>query len=182
MRTLFSFMLAGAGFLAVAAPLSAQETAGRIGYIDSRRLMQEAPGSQEARQSIDAEMQRFQQQIRAMEDSLQQMFQTYQQQTATLSPERRRTREEEIVAKQREFEERAERLEEQAARRQNELMEPIMTRVNDAIRVLREDGGYAIIFDAAAAGVVAADPALDLTVQVLERLRQAGPAASGPRR
>jgi outer membrane protein len=180
MRTLFSLMLAGAGFLAVAAPALAQQS-GQIGYIDSRRLMQEAPGAQEARQSMEREMQAFQRQIEAMQDSLQQMFQTYQQQTATLSPERRRTREEELVAKQREFEQRAEQMEEQAARRQNELMEPIMTRVNDAIRRLREEGGYAIIFDSAAAGMVAADPALDLTPQVLERLRQAGPAASGPR-
>jgi outer membrane protein len=181
MRTLFSLMLASAGFLAIAAPISAQQT-GRIGYIDSRRLMQEAPGSQEARQSIEREMQQFQQQIQAMQDSLQQMFQTYQQQTATLSPERRRTREEEIVARQRDFEQRAEAMEERATRRQSELMEPIMLRVNNAITALREEGGYAIIFDAAAAGMVAADPSLDLTPQVLERLRQAGPAASGPRR
>jgi outer membrane protein len=176
MRTLFSLMLAGAGLLVIAAPVSAQ--AGRIGYIDSRRLMQEAPGAQEARQSIEREMQRFQQQVQAMQDSLQQLFQTYQQQSATLSPERRRTREEEIMAKQREFEQRADELEEQAARRQNELMEPIMNRVNEVIHALREDGGYAIIFDAASSGMVAADPTLDLTPQVLERLRQAGPAAS----
>jgi outer membrane protein len=180
MRTLFSLMLVGAGFLAVAAPLDAQQQS-RIGYIDSRRLMQEAPGAQEARQAMEAEMQRFQQQIQAMQDSLQQMVQQYQQQSATLSPERRRTREEEIVARQRQFEERADQMEEAAARRQNELMEPIMDRVNTVITALREEGGYAIIFDAASSGMVAADPALDLTPQVLERLRAAGPAASGSR-
>ena len=170
MRTLYTLMLAGVGFLVAAAPLSAQ-AAGRIGYIDSRRLMAEAPGAQEVRQSIEAEMARFQEQIQAMQDTLQQMFTSYQQQQATMSPERRRQREEEITTRQRTYEERAEQLEEQAGRRQNELMEPVMTRVNDAINRLREEGGYAIIFDAATAGMVAADPALDLTPQVLSRLR-----------
>jgi outer membrane protein len=180
MRTLYTLMLAGVGFLTAAAPLSAQ-AAGRIGYIDSRRLMAEAPGAQDVRQSIESEMQRFQQQVQAMQDTLQQMYTAYQQQQATLSPERRRAREEEITARQRTFEERAEQLEEQAGRRQNELMEPIMTRVNDAINRLREEGGYAIIFDAATAGMVAADPALDLTMQVLSRLRDTAGAPPASR-
>jgi Skp family chaperone for outer membrane proteins len=58
-------------------------------------------------------------------------------------------------------------------------MEPIMARVNDAISAMREEGGYALILDAAQGTIVAADPALDLTAQILERLRQ-GPAAAGP--
>jgi outer membrane protein len=179
MRTVYTFVLVGAGLLAGAAPLSAQAS-GRIGYIDSRQIMAEAPGAQEARQSIEAEMQRFQEQIQAMQDSLQQMFQLYQQQQATFSPERRRQREEEITARQRSFEDRAEQLEEQAGRRQNELMQPIMTRVNDAINRLREEGGFAIIFDAATSGMVAADPALDLTSQVLSRLRDTAGTGNPP--
>jgi outer membrane protein len=180
MRTVFTMMLAGAGFLAAAAPVSAQ-AAGRIGYIDSRQLMQEAPGAQEVRQTLEAEMQRFQGQIRMMEDSLEAMYTAYQAQEATLSPERRRQRQEEITARQRSYAERAEEMEGQMGRRQTELMQPIMTRVNDAITRLREEGGYAIIFDAATAGMVAADPNLDLTPQVLSRLRATagGPAPQG---
>jgi outer membrane protein len=180
MRTLFTFMLVAAGFLVAAAPASAQ-AAGRIGYIDSRQLMAEAPGAQEVRQSIESEFQRFQQQIQAMSDSLNTLMTSYQQQQATLSPERRRQREEEIMSRRDQYEQRAEQMEEEMGRRREELMTPIMNRVNDAISRLREEGGYALIFDAASAGIVAADPSLDLTAQVLSRLRDTagGPSAGG---
>lgn len=178
MRKLLSFAAATAGLLMISAPLAAQNA--RIGYIDSRKVIQEAPGSQEARQTLEREMGAYQTQLRAMEDSMQTMLTDYQQKSVMLSADAKKQREQELVQKQTAFQTRAQQLQETAARRQQELMQPIMDRIQTVISDVRQQDGYAIIFDMAAEAMVAADPALDLTNRVLERLRAGTPAAATP--
>jgi outer membrane protein len=68
----------------------------------------------------------------------------------------------------------------EAAKRQAELMQPIIERVNVAIDQVRAEGGYALIFDLNDGALVAGDPALNITDQVVQRLR--GTQASSPSR
>jgi outer membrane protein len=170
MRKLFTPVLAVLGLLVVAAPAAAQAQ-GRIGYIDTRRVIQEAPGAQEARATMEREMQGWQQQLQAMDDSLRTIMTEYQQRSAIMSADARQRREAEIVQVQQGFEQRAQTLQQQAGRRQQELMEPIMQRVEQVIGELRQAEGFAIIFDAASDAIVSADPALDLTDRVIDRMK-----------
>ena len=71
--------------------------------------------------------------------------------------------------------ERRTELEETAQQRQSELVGPIMNRILEVTEQIRQEGSYAMIFDASAGAMVTADPSLDLTAQVLERLRTAAP-------
>lgn len=178
MRKLFATVMTLAGLLAVSAPLSAQ-TATKIGYIDTRRVLQEAPGAQEARSTLESAMQGFQGQLQAMQDSLQTMMTDYQQRSLVMSADAKQQREQEIIAKRTVWEQRAEQLQQQAAQRQQEVMEPIMQRVEQVISDVRQSEGYGIIFDVVSEAIVSADPALDITATVIERLKAAGPAASG---
>jgi outer membrane protein len=164
--------------LLFAVPVSAQKFA----YLDSRRVLQEAPGAQEARTAIETEMRAFQQRLTALQDSLGKVMQDYQQRSLTLSPDARRTEEQRVMAKQRELEAQAEQLQLEANRKQTDLMQPVMDQVEKAIETIRVEGGYAIIFDAASAAMVSADTTLDLTTQVITRLKAgAGPTPSGSR-
>jgi outer membrane protein len=175
MRKLFSFLFVVAGLIAVSAPLSAQQ---RIGYIDTRRIIQEAPGAQEARATMEREMQGWQGQMQAMDDSLRNMMTEFQQRQAVMAADARQRREQEIMQHQQRFEQRAQELQQQAGRRQQELMQPIMQRVEAVISEVRQAEGFAIVFDVASEAIVSADPALDLTARVIDRLRAASPAAS----
>lgn len=177
-RNLFATLMAVAGLLAVAAPLSAQAAPTKIGYIDTRRVLNEAPGAQEARQTLEREMQGFQNQMKVMQDSLQALMADYQQKSAVMSAEARQAREQEILSKRTGWEQRAEQLQNQAAQRQQQVMEPIMQRVEEIISQVRQSEGFAIVFDVASEAIVSADPSLDLTTKVIERLRAAGPTAS----
>lgn len=167
------------GLLAVAAPVSAQAQQQRFAYLDSRRILQEAPGAQEARTAIEQEMRSFQQRLATLQDSLQKVIEDYQKRSLTLAPDVRRTEEQRIAAKQRELEAQAEQLQLDANRKQNDLMQPVMNRVEEAIESVRKEGGYAIVFDAASGAFVSADSTLDLTTQVINRLK-AGGASSSP--
>ncbi len=171
MRTLLSAGIAAIGLAAAASPAFAQ---GRVAYLDSRRIIQEAPGAQAVRDSIQAEINAFQSQLQVLEDSLRTMMEEYNRQSVTLSPEARRQRQQEIGARQAQLEQRAAQLEQQAAQRQEQLMAPIMERIQSAISVIRQEGNWSIIFDAATGAMVSADTTLDLTTQVIERLRASG--------
>lgn len=169
MRAMMTALVAATG-LALAAPTEAQ-TPLRIGYVNSERILEAAPGAREAEETFQREMQRFQGELQRLGEELQKMVTEFEQQQVMLSPDARRTRQEAIQQKNRQYVERQQQLEEQAGRRQAELVEPIMKRIHDAIEEVRRAGNYAIILDAASGLLVAADPALDLTDQVVTRLR-----------
>ncbi|HSM36685.1 MAG TPA: OmpH family outer membrane protein [Longimicrobiales bacterium] len=169
MRTLRAVPLALVA-AALASPLLAQGPQ-KFAYIDTRRVIAEAPGAREAQATFDQEIQAFQAELQTLEGELQTLFDDYERQQVTLSPEARRERQEAIRTKQAEYQQRAQQMEQSAARRQAELVEPIMARIQSVLSEIQQSEGYAFIFDAAAGAVVAADPALDLTDQVLTRLR-----------
>src|SRR5690606_15843481 len=118
--------------------LSAQST--KIGYIDTRRVLQEAPGAEEARTTLESAMQGFQGQLQAMQDSLQAMMTDYQQKSLVMSADAKQKREQEIIAKRTGWEQRAEQLQQQAAQQQQQVMEPIMQRVEAVISEVRQAG------------------------------------------
>jgi outer membrane protein len=116
--------------------------------------------------------------MQAMQDSLQSMMTDYQQRSLVMSAEAKQRREQEIMQKRESFEQRGQELQQQAGRRQQEVMQPIMDRVEQVISEVRQAEGFAIIFDAVSDAIVSADPALDLTQRVIDRLRASGPAAA----
>lgn len=179
MRTLTTLFMAVAGLGVLALPAAGQGAL-KIAYIDSRRLIAEAPGAKEAQESFERDMNRYRAELQQLEDSIKSLLSEYEQKQVLLSPEAKRQKEEEIRQKQRAYQERASQLETEAAKRQSELVEPIMDRIQEVLSQVQKEGGYAMIFDAAAGALVAADTTLDITNQVLARLKQTA-TASGSR-
>lgn len=169
MRKSFVLMLAGLGL--AMAPAAAESQ--KIGYVDSRRLFREAPGAQEAQTLINGELARFDAQVQVLRDSLQAMVADYQRKSVLLSPDEKQKQEAALVQRQQALQQRAAQIEQQATARQDELMKPVMDRVQKAIDEIRVAGNYGIIFDVASGAMVAADSTLDLTTQVIEKLRGA---------
>lgn len=171
MRKAYSVVL---GALAVAIvgvlPASAQ-TAPKMAFINSQRIIAEAPSAQSARQTLEREMEGYRKELNQLDEQIQKMVTDYEQKRSMLSQDARAKQEEAIMQKQREAQQRAMQLEDQAAKRQNELVEPVMRKIQDVIDAIRSEGKYAMIFDVAAGGLIAADPSLDITDQVLARLR-----------
>lgn len=166
-----SFALA-AILLLVATVVPAEAQTPRIGYIDSQAILEEAPGAREAQEEFEQDMQRYQEEIQRMGQELEQLIEQYQQQQRTLSPEARERREGEIRQREATYQQRVEEMEMEAAERRQQLVEPILDRMSDAIEEIRSEGEYTMIFDVASRAIIAADPELDLTNQVIRRLRE----------
>lgn len=150
----------------------------KLGYIDSQAILNQDPRARQAQQQFESDMTRYRAEVDQLGQELQDLIGRYEQQQAMLSEEAKANRQEEIRMKQSQYQQRIADLEQQAGVRQAELVEPVMERINAVIEDIREDGAYAIIFDVAAQGIIAADPVLDLTAEVVRRL-QAGAATAG---
>ena len=53
-----------------------------------------------------------------------------------------------------------------------------MQRITAVIEEIRAEGSYSMIFDVAAPGIISADPALDLTAEVVRRLQLSAGAST----
>lgn len=172
-----SLLLASLAMLVSASAAQAQAVALKIGYINSAAILEQAPGAREASAAFDQYLQSSQAEVQRMSQELETLVADYQRQQLMLSASAKTQREDEINRKRQEAQARVETLEAQTQQRQQQLVQPVMDRVNKVIEEIRTEGSYSFIFDVAAGSIIAADPRLDLTEEVLRRLR----AAAGSR-
>ncbi len=146
----------------------------KIAFINSRQVLQQTPGYQTAESTFNRDLQRFQDEVQKLQHQFDSTVQAFDQQAIALSPAAKQAKQKELQQLQQRLEQRSTELRQKAQQREQELLQPIQERVNAVIKGLRAEGNYALIFDADAPGsnIVAADPALDLTPKVLQRLKQ----------
>ncbi|HXF95761.1 MAG TPA: OmpH family outer membrane protein [Gemmatimonadales bacterium] len=173
------FALAGGALVLVRAlGLEAQgapQAPPRLAWVNSEQILRQTPGYAAAESTFNSELRSSQEELQKLQQQLDSAVQAFEQQSIALSPTVRQSRQRELQAMQQRFQQRAQELEQKARQRERELLQPIQSRVTSIIQGLRAEGNYAFIFDLDApnVGIVAADPALNLTSRVLERLRQA---------
>ena len=171
-----SVLLASLAILASATATQAQAVAAlKIGYINSAAILEEAPGAKEASAAFDQYLQNSQAEVQRLSQEIQTLVAEYQRQQLMLSPAAKTQREEEIRRLQQDAQQRVQALETQAGQRQQQLVQPVMDKVNKVIEEIRVEGSYSFIFDVAGGSIIAADPKLDLTQEVLRRLKAATP-------
>ena len=167
-------LLAAAPAAAQTAVQPAAQPALKIGFISSRQILQQTPGYASAESTFNKEIQGFKDEVQKLQQQLDSAVRVFDQQVIALSPAAKQQKQKDLQQLQQKFEQRSNDLQGRAQQREQELLQPIQARVNAVIQGLRAEGNYALIFDADAPGsnIVAADPALDITSKVLERLKQ----------
>jgi outer membrane protein len=172
MAALLALLVAGASSAA------AQQ---KFAYINSQTLLQQAPGRAEAEAQFQRELQAYQTEVKRMGDSLKTMVDAYEKEQLVMSPAAKEAKQKEIAGKEQEYQQRTAELERKAAAREDELTRPILENIRKAIEAVRAQEGYAFIFDVAANGsVVAVDKNLEVTNEVLARLRTTASAPARP--
>jgi outer membrane protein len=172
MAALLALLVAGASSAA------AQQ---KFAYINSQTLLQQAPGRAAAAAQFQRELQAYQTEVKRMGDSLKTMVDAYEKEQLVMSPAAKEAKQKEIAGKEQEYQQRTAELERKAAAREDELTRPILENIRKAIEAVRAQEGYAFIFDVAANGsVVAVDKNLEVTNEVLARLRTTASAPARP--
>jgi len=161
-------VLAGQGASSATAPA-------RIALINSQEILRNTPGYVVAESTYRKELQASQTEYQKLQAQLDSAVQLFDQQSLVLSPAARQTKQKDLQAMQSRVEQRSTELQERLRQREEELLGPLRTRITSVITGIRAEMNYAVILDIDAGGgiVAAADPALNITARVLQRLRQA---------
>ena len=166
--------------LCTAAPAATQARAQaqpglKIAFISSQQILEQTPGYAAAESTFKKEYQGFQDEAQKLRQQFDSAVQTFEKQSIALSSSAKQTKQKELQQLQQRLEQRTTELQDKSQQRQRELIQPIQARVNAVIQGLRAEGNYALIFDADSptSNIVAADPSLDITPRVIERLKQA---------
>lgn len=147
----------------------------RIAFINSQEIMKRTPGYAVAESTYLKELDGFRNEIQKLQRQLDSAVQAFDQQQIALSPAARQAKTKELQGMQQRMEQRNGELRDRATQREQELLQPIQARVNTVIQGIRAEMNYALILDVDApnGSIVAADPALNITAKVLQRLQQA---------
>lgn len=165
-----------------AAPAAFAQAPLKIAYVNSQEILAQAPGRAEAEATYDREVGSARSQLQQMDDSLKAMVAAFDKEAPALDSARREARGNSIRARETEYSQRAQALNQQMQQRQAELAKPMLDQVSQVLDQIRTQGGYAMILDVGTqpSVVVSADKSLDITQQVLARLKQLGPPKGAP--
>ncbi|MCG6955389.1 MAG: OmpH family outer membrane protein [Gemmatimonadetes bacterium] len=153
----------------------------KIAYINSQEILSSYDAAKQAQAQYDKDLQSYNAEAQQLRDELDRMQQQLQQQELTLSTEAKANRQQQIQQKAQAAQQRMQALDQQAAQRRQELVQPVMDKINAVIDKIRAEGNYALILDAAAGSILAADPSLDLTQEVIRRLKAEADTTKGPK-
>jgi len=175
-RIVSTLTLAGLVTGLAASPVSAQQTAGKVAFINSRLVLAAAPGYAQAESLYTGEVAGYRVEVQKMQATLDSAVQAFQQSSVVLSPSARTAKQKDLEAQQQRLEVRMQELQEKAVQRERDLLEPIQQRVTSIVEGVRAAGGDAMIFDVGvqSSGIVAADRSLDLTQKVIDQLKAGG--------
>jgi outer membrane protein len=166
-------LLALVTIAASALPLGAAQAQAKIGVVNVARLLQESPQAQAASSSLEGEFANRKRELQTLERDLKTREEKLTKDGATMAEAERRNQEKSLRDSQRDF-----------ARKQNEFMEDLNVRRNEALgqlqrTVLQEVQTYAKTagLDLVVADALYASPSVDITQQVLSALQAKGKAA-----
>lgn len=145
----------------------------KIGYIDSIKIFAENQETQDAERVYRRDVEQWEAQKQRMEQELMRMGEELNAQSPMLSEEKKAERRLEMQRKSDDYKRfMSETFGDDglAAKRNKELTQPIVEKINRIIEDIAKEQGLSMVFDVANANIVYADKQFDITDLVLTRL------------
>jgi len=148
----------------------------KIGYIDSRKILSSYKEAQDAQERLDKINKEWEAEAREMQKQFQDLGEQLDSQALLLSDERKQEKQQELqnlYLKIQQFQADKWGQNGEYFKKNQEIMQPVIDKVNAAIKKVGEEQGFDLIFDTVAANIVYASPKMpDLTDIVLEELEK----------
>ncbi len=147
-----------------------------LAYIKSQEIINNFKEAQDAQEALDKLNQEWEAEGREMQQKLQELGQQLESQSLLLSEERKQEKQQELqnlYLQIQQFQQEKWGDNGEYFKKEAELMQPIIDKVNQAIAAIGEERDYDYIFDATGANIVYASPDQeDLTQDVLDELEK----------
>jgi outer membrane protein len=167
MKRILSFAIAAVLSVAATAPAQAQL---KMGYVNSDRVLAETPAFADVRATLEREFTPLRAEIDTLEARLGRADADFRAQAPTLTEAVRTQRQQTMQQQFAQYQARAQQIQQQLQSREQELVRPVMERIRGVLEQVRAAGGYSFIMDPPEGVIVAVDPALDVTDQVIRAL------------
>lgn len=154
--------------------VSMAASAQKFALIDTEYIMKNIPAAQSANEQMQEATKKYQAEVEVLAKAAQKMFQDYQAKASTLSATQKTKQEDAIVAKEKEAAELKRAYfgpEGELAKMRDKLITPIQDDIYEAVKAVSQQYGYDMVLDrASAAGIIFANPRIDISDEILRKL------------
>ena len=148
----------------------------KIGYVDSNQIMSNFEEVRQIQVDLEKEQRRLESEFNELITQLDSLQQDYDRQRLLMSETRRQEKENEIMNMKKiaeEFQLKKFGPEGEIYKKQNELLKPVLKKIDDAIQKVGSDQGYDFILDAMSGALLYALDSHNLTEDVMDELIKA---------
>jgi len=146
----------------------------KFALIDMEYILKNIPAYERANEQLNQVSKKWQAEVDALTTEAQTMYKNYQSEAVFLSTEQKTQREEAIVTKEKEAAELKRKYfgpEGELYKKRESLMTPIQDEIYNAVKDISDLKGYSLILDRASdAGIIYANPKIDISNEVLSKL------------
>lgn len=155
------FALAAAVFVVVTRP--------SIGYVESAIMMDRYEGAVQARAQLKKDLSEWEENIKKLAGDIQTLQQEFQEKNHSWNAVTRKEKQSQFMKKQDDLNRYRQAVSEKAVKREQELMEPVITELNQLLKSFGKEQGIDILFGTIAGGnILYGNPAVDYTEAFLE--------------
>lgn len=146
----------------------------KFALVDMEYILKNVPAYERANEQLNQVSKKWQAEVDALTQEAQTLYKNYQSEAVFLSNEQKTQREEAIVAKEKEAAELKRKYfgpEGELYKKRESLMTPIQDEIYNAVKDISDLKGYSLILDRASdAGIIYANPKIDISNEVLSKL------------
>lgn len=134
--------------------MTAAATAQKLGHVDTQAILMDLPERNDAQSAIESRAAEYEMEMTSMQQQLQSKLQEYQSKAETWPAAIRQQKERELQALDQGLQEFAATVQNDLAMMEQELLMPMIERVQQAINDVGDELGFSYIFDTSAGATV----------------------------
>ena len=143
----------------------------KFGKVNTQVVVQSLPDYAKARGEMAALSKQKENDLKSMQDELTRKAQEYEKSKSAMNPTKQKETEEELQGLNAKIQQAYQDAQKELSEKNNALLEPILTKVQNAITAVGKAGGYTSIFEIGTSGVVFfGDNVKDVTEEVKAKI------------
>lgn len=158
-------------WLVTACALASAQEAGKIGFVNTERILRDAAPAKAAQQKLEQEFSRRDKELQELAARLKSLGEKLDRDAAITTDSERQRRQREIAEVEKEYQRKQREFREDLNQRRNEELSQVIDKANRVIKQIAEQEKYDVILQEA----VFASPRVDITDKVLRALGNGKP-------
>lgn len=144
----------------------------KFGHVDSQAIIQSLPDYSRAMGEVEAIGKQYENELKASQDELQRLAEDYDKKKSSMNATQQQETEASLQEKYQRITQQAQQNQQDFQKAQQEKLQPIFTKVRQAIETVGKSGGYVYVMDVSAGTVLYINDTIskDLTSEVKAQL------------